>query len=180
MTTGAVAHGGFRADWTPTVEDTLTVQGDYYDGQTGRRNIFGSLTPPSYVGAVDDDAQVAGGNAIVRWSRQLDEDTQWSAQVYYDNTYRHWVTTGVREIRDTVDFDFQHSFSLGERHAVIWGFGYRNTRGAVQGSPFAVDFTRNARAVDLFGFFLQDRMTLQRPVVLHTRFEIRTQRLYSI
>ncbi len=126
----------------------------------GRRNEFPSPIPPSFTNTVDDDARVTGGNAIVRWSRQLDEETHWSAQVYYDNTYRHWLVTGVREIRDTVDFDFQHNFQLGDRHAIIWGFGYRNTRGAVQGNPYSVDFSRDARAVDLFGVFLQDKITL--------------------
>jgi iron complex outermembrane receptor protein len=154
-----MGRGGFRSDWTPTCADTITVQGDFYKGFTGRRNIFAS-PPPAYASVVDDDAQLVGGNALVRWTRQVSDESEWSLQTYYDRTERSYQLSTFREDRDTVDIDFQYRFKWRDRHSVICGLGYRNSRDRIRNS-FPISFFPNRFSDDLFSYFVQDEVTLR-------------------
>ena len=64
-------------------------------------------------------------------------------------------------MRDTFDVDFQHRFPLAPRHALIWGFGYRNTADRMRDVPPVATVTPDSRAIDLFSYFAQDEITLQ-------------------
>jgi len=168
-------RGGFRADWTPDRCNTLTLQGEYYDGKAGERNLYPSLTPASgFVTPVDQDEATRGGNVLFRWTRELSDDSDWSLQLYYDRTERTFVRDGLAEDRDTFDFDFQHRFPLAPRHSMIWGFGYRNTKDAVRdraltiGPQSIAEMTPQRRADDLFGYFLQDEITLREDLLYFT------------
>ena len=149
-----------RADWTPTECDTITFQGDAYQGAAGGLNRYAKASAP-YVQAVAEDMQLTGGNGLVRWTHEIDEDADWSLQLYYDGTEREWSGFDIREVRETFDVDFQHRFPLAPRHALIWGFGYRNTADRMRDRPPVVSFTPDSRAIDLFSYFAQDEITLQ-------------------
>ncbi|HXI50268.1 MAG TPA: TonB-dependent receptor plug domain-containing protein [Candidatus Saccharimonadales bacterium] len=43
-----MARAGFRTDWEPTRDNTLTLQGDWYSGRMDQTYNFPSLTPPTY------------------------------------------------------------------------------------------------------------------------------------
>ena len=109
-------QGGFRADWTPTRQDTFTIQGDFYDGIDRQ---WGTYTPP--IGSPQQmDCSMA--RTLTRWTRKLDEDTDWSLQLYYYNPY------GIGPNRNTVanfDMDFQYHFKR-DIHDIVCGCGYRN------------------------------------------------------
>jgi len=57
---------------------------------------------------------------------------------------------------------------------MIWGFGYRNTKDAVRdrvltiGPQSIADMTPQRRADDLFGYFLQDEITLREDLLYFT------------
>jgi iron complex outermembrane receptor protein len=76
-------RGGFRADWSVTKEDTLTVQGDIYNGYEGQQFTNTVRDPPGEA-TVNDELHVVGGDALVRYDRVLDEDTRWQFWAYYD------------------------------------------------------------------------------------------------
>ena len=171
---GGVAHddwrmgrGGFRADWKPDSSTNLTFQGDYYGGTTGRESIYPDPFAPFFQRVVDD-ASVAGGNALFRFTRILDEDSDWSLQTYYDRTERDFENLGFCEERDTFDVDFQHRFRFRENHSLIWGVGYRNSRDKIQSAPFVLNFQPPERADDLFSYFLQDEITLSEDLLYFT------------
>jgi iron complex outermembrane receptor protein len=152
---------GLRADWTPTCCDTFTLQGDLYLGQVGQRGSYASLMPPNFLRVLDHDTDVSGGNVILRWARELSPDSAWAAQVYYDRTNRQDFLNGdFGEERDTIDFDFQHNFRYLDRHGIIWGFGYRNTRDDITNSSFAYQFDPPQEEIFLLSYFLQDQITL--------------------
>lgn len=158
-----IGRGGGRIDWTPTPIDTVTVQSDFYQGFTGRRNYAPHPSPalPSpFFTPRDDDAKVAGGNILTRWTRRLSADSDWSFQAYYDRTQREFLATGFREGRDTVDVDFQYRWLWGDNHRMICGAGYRNTRDKLRSLPFAVSWQHPRRSDDLFSYFIQDEINL--------------------
>ena len=168
-----MGRGGFRTDWTPNCCDTLTLQGDYYKGAAGERNLLPSL-PPVFTQAMDDDEFTEGGNILFRWRRELAEDSDWSLQLYYDRTERLWSNLGMGEDRDTFDLDFQHRFPLGHRHSIIWGFGYRNTKDQIRnadvlfGAQPIISFSPNERADDVLSYFIQDEITLREDLLYFT------------
>jgi iron complex outermembrane receptor protein len=163
-----MGRGGYRVDWNPSCCDLVTIQGDAYRGDAGGRNQYPTRTPqsptfPFYYRVVDENTGLAGFNNIVRWTHEIDEESNWTIQTYYDRTERNVEMQGFREDRDTVDVDFQHHFHLGDSHSVIWGCGYRNTRDRLRfpADGFPIAFDPSSRADDLFSYFVQDEITLR-------------------
>lgn len=160
------ARTGFRVDWEPNCCDLVTLQGDFYNGYSGQRGYLPSLTPP-YTTILDNDARVAGGNLLYRWTHVIDEHEDWALQLYYDRTERHLLRQRFAENRNTVDVDFQHRFPLGDCHSLIWGFGYRFTEGTIR-DGFPIEFDPDQRADDLFSYFVQDEITLSKDLLYLT------------
>jgi iron complex outermembrane receptor protein len=154
------ARTGFRVDWTPTCEDTVTLSGDYYQGTGGEVEYIASPDPP-FARTTVGDHRLSGGDIVVGWSRVLDDESDWSLQCYYDRTERFRSDITFFEERDTLDVDFQHRFPLGAWQSVIWGLGYRNTRGVLGSTPFFMEFEPPHRSYDLYSCFLEDEITLR-------------------
>ncbi|MGD9127091.1 MAG: TonB-dependent receptor [Planctomycetia bacterium] len=142
-------QGGFRMDWTPNRHDTVTIQGDFYQGLSRQA---GTATPPATVNPMSWKT----ARMLVRWQRKIDEDTDWAFQTYYYNPYAYG--SNINQVA-TFDLDFQYHFSRG-RHDVVWGFGYRNTNerwvGWV-GQPFEFTVFDNEW---IPSYFVQDTVTM--------------------
>ncbi len=153
-----MTQGGFRLDWQPTKADQLTLQGDLYrgseDGVFPGAFTFGTLPGASF----KDDINLAGGNLLGRWTRQLDTASDFTLQVYYDRTQRD-IPGVYQEKRDTADLDFQHHFTVGERNDVLWGLGYRWTSDHIDNTTFS-SFIPDSRTDETFSAFLQDKIDL--------------------
>jgi iron complex outermembrane recepter protein len=152
------ARGGFRADWTPSADDALTFQGDYYNGYSGENSILPKFTEPYYF-FDHDSAHVSGQNVVAHWKHVLGDQSDWTAMTYYDRTVRQYPRYHNGEDRDTFMADFQYRFPLGERHEFIWGANYRTTRGVVEDSLYFG--TIPPERTDYFiSYFAQDQITL--------------------
>jgi iron complex outermembrane receptor protein len=139
-----MGQGGVRLDWDIGEGNLLTVQGDGYDGRADQ--ILG------------DDQSLTGGNILGRWTRSFSEDSKLQVQIYYDRTHRR-IPGVYAEDLDTYDADAQYQFTLGERHSLLAGLGYRFTRNDVENTPgLAVLPAKLDR--DLFSAFVQDEITL--------------------
>ena len=160
----SIPRAGFRIDWDLTPDDTLTVQGDFYEGHAGQTIALPDLSPP-YSRTIDDDINVGGGNLIARWQRTYTDDSDLMLQLYYDRTERE--TEGLTEDRDTFDLEFQHRLPLGERHDLLWGLGYRCTADSM-GNSFVYAFEPPERTDHLFSAFIQDEITLRPEELLLT------------
>jgi len=149
------AQGGFRADWEPNCCNTITAQGDYYNANSGME--YPVQLPGPADGSIVEDAEFSGGNALLRWSRDLGGDRGWAVQVYYDH-FEHNVTA-LRQEYDVVDVDFQQQSPIGEFHELVWGGRYRYCRVRSLGS-LSISYEPAGRDTDLFSYFLQDQITL--------------------
>ncbi len=149
-------QGGFRLDWEPSLQDQLTLQGDYFQGQFGENVRQAELTPPYYtdVGVVGLDA---GVNVLGRWTHSFSESSELSLQLYYDHE-RH-STAGANTRVDTYDSDLQYRFALGNRQDVMWGLGYRYEPEFIGVTP-DITFMPATRRDQLVNTFLQDEITL--------------------
>lgn len=161
-----MAQGGFRLDWQPVAVDRFTLQGDLYRGSEDGMFLddftLGTLPGASF----EDEVDLEGANLLGRWSRQLDATSDFALQVYYDYTLRD-IPGNYEEKRDTADFDFQHHFTLGKRHDVLWGFGYRRTWDRIGNTMFAT-FLPDSRSDETYSAFVQDKIDLWRKRVFLT------------
>ncbi len=143
---------GFRADLDASQADSLTLQGDYYEGAAGAAVAAGPVR-------LEAASETSGANLLARWSRRLGADAAMELQFYYDHSSRsNW---SLHEERDTYDLDFQHHFTAGGNHALVWGAGYRLTRDDIRkvpGSP--PDFHPARRDAATFSAFVQDDISL--------------------
>jgi iron complex outermembrane receptor protein len=149
-------QGGFRLDSDASRADMFTAHGDFYESHEGL-NTGGA-------------AQTAGGNLMGRWSHVFTGDADFSLQSYYDRTHLlipivPLVLNGIElapagilhDDLSTYDIDFQHQFSLGQHHHIVWGSGYRFSRDVVENAP-AIGFLPTALDRNLFSTFVQDEI----------------------
>lgn len=151
-------RGGFRLDWNLSKKDSITVQGDIYNGTIGQR-LSRSLPEPPFAQEFEGDFPVKGGNVLARWNRAFSSASAMNLQFYYDRTTRDMGLIG--ETRDTFDLDFQHSFALGSRQAIVWGLNARSSRDAIVNS-FSASINPAKHSTSLFSGFVQDEINVVR------------------
>jgi iron complex outermembrane recepter protein len=110
-------QGGFRADWTPSRQDTITIQGDLVNGDS---NPGGFVLPPVLL---PDPVGFQKTMFLTRWAHKIDDETDWAAQCYYYNPCGRSDT--LLETNSNFDFDFQYHAKRGP-HDIVCGCGYRN------------------------------------------------------
>jgi iron complex outermembrane receptor protein len=154
-----MARAGFRADWQRSTSDQFRLQGDIYRGEKTGEFLadFTVGTLPS--GTFRDEIDFSGGNILLQWKRQLKEGADFRFGAYYDRTHRDIPNT-YDETRDTLDADFQHHFTLGERHDLLWGLAFRLTSDDLENTIFAT-FEPASRTDRTYSLFLQDRIELR-------------------
>jgi iron complex outermembrane recepter protein len=142
-----VTRGGFRADWRPTDADHLSLQGDYYGGESDETSLLLSQST----------SDLYGGNAIARWTHTLSEDSDVQLRVWYDRTERDGDL--LHEDRDTYDAELQHRLRPFARHDLVWGAGYRLTADRIDNSS-VVSFSPDSRRVQFANAFVQDEISV--------------------
>lgn len=115
-------RSGFRMDWSPTVENNFTLQGDYYTMNAGEMVDETTLTPP-YANRMNLTDYDTGENVLGRWTHKFSDTSQLNVQMYYDHSEQGDSSVVIKN--DTFDFDLQHRFGLGTRQDIVWGGGYR-------------------------------------------------------
>jgi iron complex outermembrane recepter protein len=150
-----MAQTGFRTDWELHNRDTLTLQGDLYNGDAGQ--IVGVTTySPPYFTDVEQNAELAGGNLVGRWKHLLSAGSDIQLETYYDRTNRRQVS--FAETRDTFDIDFIHHLSLPGRQNFLWGLGARLSSGTANPVDPTVLFTPYHQTDKLYSAFVQDEI----------------------
>lgn len=153
-------HGGFRLDSQASARDSLTLQGDIFQGDIGQTSSLTLLTPP-FRRIVSGHRPASGGNLMGRWARILSDRSDMAVRLYFDRTNRDEIR--FAESRNIFDFDFQHHAAVGRLHDLIWGFGYRVMSDEINGT-----FTRSAdpeeRTDHLYSAYVQDELKLIRDV----------------
>jgi iron complex outermembrane receptor protein len=149
-------QSGFRFDWDLDARDSLTVQGDIYNGDA--ELVTGYLPDiNSQAEFRADEAGLSGGNMLLRWKRLFDSYSNIELQAYYDRTERRGITVG--ETIETFDLEFQQRLPLGDAHDFTWGAGYRRISDSFS-NTFTVSFDPPGLDQDLYNIFVQDEIDL--------------------
>jgi iron complex outermembrane receptor protein len=152
-----VLRGGFRLDWQGSQGDSLTFQGDLYDGSYGTTGDVPLLSPP-YMQKTDDHGWTFGGNLLSRWEKVLSPTSELALQAYYQRDERGDIEV-KKYVEDTIDLDFQHRFHLGESQDIMYGAGYRYIHDRLT-DGFLISLSPDHQSRNLFSAFLQDEITL--------------------
>jgi len=147
---GDLLRSGFRLDSTLSPEDKLTVQGDLYKGREGE-GVIGLV--PGVVNQSEGD--LGGGYLQASWNRAYSEWADSTLQISFD---RYERTLPFTDNRNTLDMEFQHHFSWGERQDLVWGVDYRYTNHDSNSAIVSYAASDNTR--QLFSTFLQDEIEL--------------------
>jgi iron complex outermembrane receptor protein len=143
---------GFRLDSEISPTDSLRLQGDFYQGDSGQ-------TITVRTGDFADVAERSGGNILLSWSRILGEESGLNLKAYADRTEREDAVT--EEKRNTFDIDFNHYFSFGDRQHINWGLGYRRSSDEVkQPTGSSISLNPSERTIEIWSGFLQDEIVL--------------------
>jgi iron complex outermembrane recepter protein len=148
---------GFRTDWNLNSRDTLTMQGDMYEGLDGERVAISFYTPPSRL-VIDGPHDVGGGNILGRWRREFSKDSDMQIQGYYDRTSRY--SPQLDEIRDTFDIDLLYHVTLKDRHNVLMGIGGRWSPDSIVQKFATLDFKPHKETDSIYSGFLQDQIAI--------------------
>ena len=152
-------HGGFRTDSKLSDHDDLTMEGDAYGGIEHEPEAaqLVSLSLP-YPQTENDIGHDDGGDILGRWEHTFHGGSQTTLQAYFDRIVRR-DNYQMQEYRDIFDIDFQHNLTLGRRHEIVWGVGYRyntdRTTGTIDISYNPIQFSTS-----LFSTFVQDEIQL--------------------
>jgi iron complex outermembrane receptor protein len=153
----SASHAGFRVDWELSGIDTLTIQGDYYDGRIGQTMLAPLPTAP-FIMPLQDTIATTGSDLLVRWQRVLSDESDLALQVYYDR-YEYELYL-FDEKRDTGDIDFQHRFRASDRHELVWGLRCRRSADEIRGA-YGLSYDPPERTDDLYSAFIQDEIMLR-------------------
>ena len=133
-------QAGFRLDSRVNPDDTVTFQGDIYDGRFGQLNA--------------GDVEVDGENVIGRWTRNLATDSSLTLQAYFDRTHR-FIPAVFEEHRNTFDLELQHQFRYGP-HDIVYGANYRISHDEIGNLGPTLAFLPDERTVHLVSGYVQD------------------------
>ena len=150
-------QAGFRVDWDRDEHNSFTFQGDIYKIAAGESVSAVSYTQP-YSSILDDNANLSGGNFVMRWVRTFSAGNDIQVQAYYDRTDRYEPNFG--DIRDTVDVDFIQHISPHWRQSFTWGAGARFSHGRNIEVVSGLTFNPPIRTDKLFTGFIQDEISL--------------------
>jgi iron complex outermembrane receptor protein len=150
------SQAGFRGDWASGA-DVYTLQGDAYHGKSETRPIFGAVT-------------LSGANLLARWSRRVDDSTDFDLQTYYDRTERvdNFL---LQERAQLFDLEAKGRHVAGV-HRWLVGGNYRHGRDAFDpGVYFA--FVPPRVSQSWYSLFAQDelRVASNLQLTLGLRFE---------
>lgn len=181
------ASSGLRLDWQASDRDLFTFDASYLRSVASRKDLrpttdtasvvtIGGVTFPNTFLNIEDEITDAA-HALVRWSRTVNDNSNWALQIYWDLFDRKFEEIGGLGRFDTYDVDFQHEFLLGERNKLVYGLGYRFVDTSIPDigeNGFIVTWLRNDRHTQLFSAFVQDEIALvpdQLQLLLGTKVE---------
>ncbi len=146
-----MTQGGFRMDYYPSKANTLTLQGDFYEG-------------------IENDsvkrANTDGQNVLARFTHYFSDQSNLVIRAYFDRTWRKTPESAQPFLYElnTYDFDIQHRFSFDSKQSILYGVSYRlqsdKTSSSYNPPRTAPSFNPVNRDMPLYSGFVQDEIAL--------------------
>jgi iron complex outermembrane receptor protein len=140
-----VSQVGFKLGWYPNEKDVIVVQGD----------VLGGVKDKNHTDA-DFDAQ----NILARWTRTLNEKSEFSLQTYYDRYFRDDPKAFADELW-TADVDFQYRYKYAAGSHILTGAGYRYVQDHVMNRT-NIGLLPAYRAMPMYNAFIQNETQISK------------------
>lgn len=151
------SQAGFRTDWNDDNKNIWNLQGDAYLGEKDSRETLVLPTAPFFFDQTSS-VDMAGGNIILGWSRQLDERSQLNAKIYYDKTTRDYFQ--IDHQIDTFDSELEYRTIFSDVHSIVIGGGYRTYQYDLSPNIESIFYRTQKQNVDLLTWFAQDEISI--------------------
>ncbi len=148
---------GFRVDGNLDARNQWMLQGGYGVGTANQLAITEFVSRNTIRNQMNNQT----GNILFRWDNQQSEDHKWRFQVFYDYFKRHGL--GLTNEVNTFDLEIQNQLKPLEKHAVIWGIGYRGVFDKLDANETFI-FNPQQRNTNTFSAFIQDEIQLTETV----------------
>jgi iron complex outermembrane recepter protein len=139
-----IGHGSVRADWDNHDNDNVAFIANVYNGR------------PDPDGGKPVIAR--GGNALMRWKRDLSAGSGFQLQAFYDHTWRDF-RNDFTEALHTYDIEGQHRLEPGKSNKIIYGGGFRFMDHNVTNLA-SFGFEPERKSLYLYNVFVQDELTV--------------------
>ncbi|MEZ6046096.1 MAG: TonB-dependent receptor [Planctomycetaceae bacterium] len=151
---------GFRMDWdmNGNGDELFTLQGDYYQGNSGFSLLRIDPFTPHHSFNEADDYHIFGGNVLGRYTRRYDEDTSSTLQAYYDSVNRDSLITDTSI--HVFDIELNNTCSPFDGHDVTWGGRYRAYYDEIDDKIVQVNYAGENDFRNLGAIFIQDEFDL--------------------
>jgi len=150
-------RGGFRADWTATPKDNVSIEGTLFRGS--REELMAFVTPADpYHGPRNVGFITGAASGSVQWTETQSTRSETKLQISYGAGLQHSPIWSVDE--RSFDADFQHQLTLGTRNEVVWGVGYRRNSAAIGSPADTLTFGSSVLRQHFFSGFVQDELRL--------------------
>jgi iron complex outermembrane receptor protein len=137
------ARGGIRIDTHLSARDSVTLNGEVFDGDATQFTPFGN----------NADIDVKGGFALGRWVRTWGPQSELSAQMYYDDSTRK-TFQGTAD-RSVWSVEVVNRTPLLRRHDLTVGASYRRDRNDERTIP-GLTFDPQIRRLEYLAAFVDD------------------------
>ena len=149
-------HAGFRMDWTHTVRDNFTLQGDFYNQAFGESVSITTYNPAvTYI--QDGVGSLSGGSLLWRWQRNQGDQKGILVDAYYSRDNRHEPNFG--DLRNTYDVDYLQRRPF-TRQELSWGASIDISDGFEPFITSGLYFLPQHRVDQLYTGFVQDEIAL--------------------
>lgn len=154
-------NGTFRPDGTRNVDSWKNTQVGFRVGLYPNRNDQFAIQGDVNTGIRESTAEGSGfdaQNVLARWARQVDEKRNFTLQAYYA---RYWTNDplSLADEMKMFDLDFQYMLSVGSRHHIVWGAGYRHVDDQVYNRSTA-GLLPEKRQMPVYSGFIHDEIAL--------------------
>lgn len=152
-----VNSGGFRLDWQPGKREELSLQGRYYEGQSGQQTQVPRFSAPWMV-PNDQSVGISGGHILGRWRNRPADASETILQLYFDHAQRNDAVLG-RQTLNTSDISYQYRFAWLDGHELTWGANYRSVDNRLD-PGYEAWLQPEHRHISLYSGFIRDDIKL--------------------
>lgn len=147
-------RGGMRLDWK-NEKNQFALSADGYNGKNSQLSPLAIAVPP-YNQLFSEKVDSSGWNILSRWDKEINSETNFSLQIYYDIAKRSELVAHQKQ--KTIDIDSNLNYILNEKNELSFGLGFRRIRDIDINTPWIVFAGPTGK--DTYSGFIQDAISI--------------------